>query len=116
MGVDQYTSTHHFVDLPDGGRIELQRDPHDTAGVAMIRQHLHHIARAFKAGDFADPMLVHVQEVPGTTIMAAKRDAVSYSVTDIPGGGAVRIETRDTAALRAVHAFLAFQRREHHAN
>ncbi|MGH7129185.1 MAG: hypothetical protein ACREIV_11505, partial [Planctomycetaceae bacterium] len=26
MGVDQYTSTHFFQPLPDGGRIELQRD------------------------------------------------------------------------------------------
>ncbi|MBL8960168.1 MAG: hypothetical protein JNJ98_09965, partial [Gemmatimonadetes bacterium] len=32
MGVDQYTSTHHFTDLPDGGVIELQRDSVDPAG------------------------------------------------------------------------------------
>src|SRR5271170_8527699 len=37
MGVDQYTSTHHFTDLPDGGRIELERNADDSAGVAMIR-------------------------------------------------------------------------------
>ena len=44
MGVDQYTSTHQFDDLPDGGRIALQRDPADTAGVRTIREHLQHIA------------------------------------------------------------------------
>ena len=36
MGVDQYTSTHRFESLPDGGRIVLRRDPADTAGVAVL--------------------------------------------------------------------------------
>src|SRR5205823_14692901 len=47
MGVDQYTSTHVFDALPDGGRIELQRDADDSAGVAQIRAHLREVARAF---------------------------------------------------------------------
>src|SRR5437764_1314352 len=37
MGVDQFTSTHKFDSFPDGGRIELQRDNDDSAGVAAIR-------------------------------------------------------------------------------
>src|SRR4051812_49278676 len=40
MGVDQYTSTHKFDALPDGGRIELQRNSDDSAGVATIRAHV----------------------------------------------------------------------------
>src|ERR1051325_8166932 len=40
MGVDQYTSVHRFDTLPDGGRIELQRNVDDSAGVAQIRRHL----------------------------------------------------------------------------
>src|SRR5688572_17215815 len=40
MGVDQYTSTHRFDALADGGRIELQRDMDDPAGVRQIREHL----------------------------------------------------------------------------
>jgi hypothetical protein len=50
MGVDQYTSSHQFDDLPEGGRIELQRDSTDTAGVRTIRDHLRHIALAFREG------------------------------------------------------------------
>jgi len=52
MGVDQYTSAHQFEELPDGGRIELQRDSTDSAGVAEIRAHLQSIAKAFAGGDF----------------------------------------------------------------
>src|SRR5919109_4722080 len=49
MGVDQYTSSHTFEALPDGGRIEFVRDVDDSAGVEAIREHLRTIARQFAA-------------------------------------------------------------------
>lgn len=113
MGVDQYTSAHRFEDLPDGGRVVLQRDSSDTAGVQVIRKHLSDIARGFAAGDFRQPGLVHAQEVPGTAEMVARREAIDYLFRPLAGGGEVRIKTRDPRAMKAVHAFLAFQRREH---
>jgi hypothetical protein len=115
MGVDQYTSTHRFDSLPDGGRIELQRDVDDSAGVAQIRQHLRQIAAAFSAGDFTTPGFVHAQHVPGTDVMAALRAAIRYDVHDLPRGAELRITTADPDAVAAVHAFMAFQRQEHHA-
>src|SRR2546425_8898919 len=66
MGVDQYTSVHHFDPLPDGGRIALQRDAADTTGVVTIRAHLRRITGAFAQGDFALPGFVHARAVPGT--------------------------------------------------
>ena len=115
MGVDQYTSTHVFEPLPDGGRVALQRDTADSAGIAQIRQHMQQIAAAFESGDFSLPGFVHAQEVPGTAVMAGKRDAITYSVESLPRGGAVRLRTTDTTAVRAIHEFLAFQRSDHHA-
>lgn len=115
MRVDQYTSTHHFTDLPDGGRIELERNVDDSAGIAMIRHHLHMIAQAFGAGDFSTPMFVHMRDVPGTSTMAAKRSVIQYAVSNLPRGGSLRITTTDPEALAAVHRFLAFQRSDHHA-
>jgi hypothetical protein len=115
MGVDQYTSSHVFEPLPDGGRIVLRRDVPDSAGVAAIRDHMRHIAEQFAAGDFALPGFVHAQEVPGTTVMAARRDRITYTASPVPNGAELRITTTDSAALAAVHEFLAFQLREHHA-
>lgn len=115
MGVNQYTSTHRFDDLPDGGRIELQRDPGDSAGVRTIRAHLRSIAEAFGRGDFSTPMFVHAREVPGTAVMAAKRDAIRYAYSPLPGGGEVRITSGDPEAVRAIHEFLAYQRGDHRA-
>jgi hypothetical protein len=113
MGVDQYTSAHQFEPRGDGGRIVLQRDPADSAGTATIRAHLREIAVHFAAGDFAVPMFVHSQEVPGTRTMAARRSGIRYAFAERPGGGEVRITTRDPAAVAAVHEFLAFQRGDH---
>lgn len=115
MGVDQYTSTHVFDALPDGGRIELQRDMDDAAGVAQIRQHLQEIARAFQDGDFSTPAFVHMKDVPGASVMAERGEAIAYSYGELPRGAEVRIVTSDPEALEAIHAFLAFQREEHHA-
>ena len=115
MGVDQYTSTHHFDALPDGGRIELQRDVDDSAGVAQIRRHLQEITKAFAAGDFSTPAFVHMQDVPGTRVMAVKRGVISYTYRELPRGGEVRIVTQDSAALEAIREFMAFQRQDHRA-
>ena len=115
MGVDQYTARHVFESLPDGGRIELQEAADDTAAVTRIRRHLEEIAKAFSRGDFTAPGLVHEQRVPGTGVMAAKREAISYRMAPLPRGGEVRITSRDPDAIAAVHEFLAFQRREHRA-
>jgi hypothetical protein len=117
MGMMQHTmpAAHHFDDLSDGGRIELQSDTDDTASVAQIRRHLQEIAKAFAAGDFSTPAFVHAQEVPGTKVMAAKRSAITYTYHQLPRGGEVRIVTSDAEALAAIHDFLAFQREDHRA-
>jgi hypothetical protein len=113
MGVNQYTSTHVFDALPNGGRIELQRDVDDSAGVEQIRRHLAHIAEVFDAGDFSTPAFVHLGEVPGASVMAARRDRIEYFYRDLPRGGEVRIVTDDPEAVRAIHEFMAFQREQH---
>lgn len=116
MGVDQYTSAHVFEDLPDGGRIVLDRgDPADSAGIATIRAHMRQIAADFTAGDFSKPFAVHATVVPGTKTMAQRRDRITYEATDRPQGAEVRIRTADARAIAAVHEFLAFQRSDHRA-
>lgn len=116
MGVNQYTSAHVFEDLPDGGRIVLERaDASDTVDITQIRAHMREITAAFRAGDFTRPFEVHAQVVPGTSVLGAKRAAISYEMRDLPRGGEVRIKTADAAAIAAIHEFLAFQRSQHHA-
>ena len=115
MGVDQYTSQHRFESLPDGGRITLRRDSADTAGGARIRAHMQEIAAAFQQGNFDLPGFVHGREVPGTAVMRARRAHITYTPDSASGGGQLRIRSRDSAAIAAIHQFLAFQRRDHRA-
>lgn len=117
MGVDQYTSAHVFEDLPDGGRVVLERDdPSDTAAIRTIRAHMREIEAAFRAGDFSKPFQVHAQQVPGTDVMKERRAAITYEATDRPRGGEVRIRSTDSVAVKAIHEFLQFQRQQHHAS
>ena len=116
MGVDQYTSTHVFDALPHGGRIELQRDVDDPAGVAQIRQHLQEIARAFKAGEFDTPAFVHRQPVPGTSVLGAKRDAITYrairrTVTELPDGVRTVTESDDPRVAAYIKEHVASMER-----
>jgi hypothetical protein len=113
MGVDQYTSTHRFEPLPDGGRISLQRDPDDSAGAARIRRHLQTIASAFAQGNFQLPGFVHDREVPGTGVMAQRRSRITYRAESLPNGGQLRIRSQDPTAVAAIHQFLSFQRQDH---
>ena len=46
------------------------------------------IAAAFGAGDFTVPGFVHAREVPGTSVMAARRGQISYAVESLPRGAA----------------------------
>jgi hypothetical protein len=115
MGVDQYTSQHKFEPLPDGGRIALQRDMRDTAGVYRIRAHMTRIASAFGQGDFTLPGFVHAREVPGTREMRGRRSVIRYTADTVPGGAVVRLKSADSTAIAAIHQFLAFQRHDHRA-
>jgi hypothetical protein len=115
MGVDQYTSTHVFEPLEDGGRIELQRDDADSAGTAQIRSHMREIATRFAAGDFTLPGFVHARDVPGTDVMAKRRSEIAYTVEELPRGAALRLRSSSPDVVRAIHDFLAFQRQDHHA-
>ena len=113
MGVNQYTSSHRFDPLPDGGRIELQRDVVDSIGVAQVRRNLQGIAIAFQQGRFDTPAVVHDMPVPGTAVMAARKGSITYAYRDLPRGGEVRITSHDSVAVAAIHEFLAFQRMDH---
>jgi hypothetical protein len=115
MGFDQRATSHHFTLYQDGGRIEVTvNDPANDADLRAIRAHLPHIAMMFAQGDFDAPMMVHDStNVPGTAVLAARRDKVRYTYAEIPGGGRVDVVTTDAEALAAIHAFLSYQIAEH---
>jgi hypothetical protein len=116
MGVDQYTSAHVFEDLPDGGRILLDRDDaSDSASIVTIRLHMRQIASDFRAGEFVKPFHVHAMTVSGTATMKELRDRIAYEITDRPRGAELRMRSTDSRAVAAIHEFMKFQRSDHRA-
>lgn len=115
MGVDQNMSQHKFDFTPDGGRIELQRTTPDSADVAEIRAHIKRIQHAFATGDFSTPAFVHMRTMPGTAVMAAKKDVIAYTYHELPLGAELRMSTKDSAAKAAINEFMMSQRTDHRA-
>lgn len=115
MGFDQDKTTHHFLLYEDGGAIDVSvKDATDAKNLSAIRTHLTSLPTRFKAGDFSQPAEVHPDKtVEGAADMARLSGVIDYRYEETPLGARVVIETKDAAALRAVHAFLRFQITDH---
>jgi hypothetical protein len=114
MGFDQTKTTHHFTLTKTGGIIQVQtNDPSDTTSRDHIRMHLEHISKAFAQGDFTDPHEVHAETPPGVSEMKASKAQITYQYESTPTGAKVIITTEDPQALKAIHAYLRYQIREH---
>ena len=114
MGFSQTATVHHFLLESDGGRIQVEvKDSSDTSTRDLVRQHLSHVARAFAAGDFDTPALVHARVPPGTDTMRRLKSEITYAYEQTGAGARIRITTNNAEALAAVHAFLRFQIEDH---
>jgi hypothetical protein len=115
MGFDAAKTTHHFLENPSGGTIQVTaNDPADTASREAIQHHLQHIAQRFKEGEFDIPMFVHDQIPRGVPVMKRLKAEISYEYVATDRGGRVEISTKNPEALSAIHDFLGFQIQEHH--
>ena len=114
MGFDQQRTTHHFRLAPDGGRIEVEaNDPADRETKARVVAHLRRIRQQFADGDFSAPLQTHGEQPPGVPALQRLRHRIRYAFESTPGGGRVRLRTRDPEAREAIHEFLRYQIREH---
>jgi hypothetical protein len=116
MGFDQDKIDHHFRPDATGGAIEVEaKDAADTATLAQVRAHLKTIATAFAEGDFSKPLLTHGEQPPGVPVLQRLKSEIAYKYEETPRGGRVRVTTANAEARDAIHVFLDYQVREHHA-
>ena len=114
MGFDHTKTTHHFLLQESGGSIEVTANKsEDVESSEQIRMHLKHIAMMFAEGNFKAPMLIHDQTPPGVPVMQELKGEIKYNYEEIDRGAAVRISTKNPAALNAIYDFLRFQIKEH---
>ena len=114
MGFDQNKIKHAFIVTTNGGEIRISAlDENDIDTIHAIRTHVTEIQHDFSQGDFNKPFFIHDQTVPGTQIMAEKKDLINFSISDIEHGGALTLTTNDVDILDAIKQFMAFQSSEH---
>jgi hypothetical protein len=114
MGFDQNKIMHHFMATSTGGRIMIVAlDSNDSETIEQIKSHVLDIQYEFSQGYFTKPFFIHDQEVPGTDVMAVKKDLIEYSVQDLDSGATLVLTTDDAELLKAIQQFMAFQGSEH---
>jgi hypothetical protein len=114
MGFNQSMIHHHFMTTKTGGEIMIMStNMSDTKTVNEIRSHVKDIQYEFSQGNFTKPFYIHSQNVPGTDIMAIKKNLIQYTVKDIKGGSILILSTNDTELLGAIQQFMNFQSSQH---
>jgi len=113
MPFDLSRSTHVFTPAKYGGTQDVVSKDGDPAQVALIREHLGREARAFADGNYADPAAIHVNEMPGLQELQAGAARIHVTAADLPKGGRIRFETRDSRLVAALHRWFAAQVHDH---
>jgi hypothetical protein len=114
MGFNQSKIMHHFVATPTGGEIIIVAlNSSDAKTTNEIRNHVIEIQKDFSEGNFSKPFFIHAQEVPGTKIMAEKKDLINYSVQQIRNGYMLVLATSDRELIAAIKQFMVFQASQH---
>lgn len=114
MGFNQSMIHHHFMSTTTGGEIMIMSENmSDVQTINEIKNHVKNIQYQFSQGNFTKPFYIHAQIVPGTDIMAAKKDLINYSIKDIDGGSVLILTTNDTQLLNAIQQFMNFQSSQH---
>ena len=114
MGFPHETTKHTFRLLADGGAVEVRATKeNDAETIAAIRAHMKEIAADFTAGNFTKPEEIHAGMPHGVDVMTELAGAVTYRYEELANGARVRIATKDTRGIDAVHRFLRFQIDDH---
>jgi DNA replication protein DnaD len=117
MGFNQNKITHHFVAMPDGGKIIITAlNSTDRQTINQIKNHIPDIQKEFSEGNFTKPFFIHAQEVPRAEIMSEKKDLVKYSIQETNNGSSLLLSTNDKELVDAIKYFMQFQTRQHYGH
>ena len=117
MGFDQNKIMHHFMATSTGGQIMIVAlDSNDSETISQIKTHVVDIQQEFSQGNFTKPFFIHAQEVPGTNVMAEKKDLIEYSIKELDDGAILVLTTQDSELIQAIQQFMEFQGSEHHGH
>jgi hypothetical protein len=114
MGFNQSKIMHNFIATPTVGEIMIvAQNSNDNNTIKQIKNHVVNIQKDFSEGNFTKPFFIHAQQIPGTKLMAERKDLIIYKIRQINNGSILLINTNDKQLLLAIHQFIAFQSTQH---
>ena len=114
MPFDLEQTMHHFRSLDNGGlQTVTAKDPGNEEQIALIQAHLKGEAEKFQRGDFADPVKIHGEEMPGLAELKAWAGQIEIQYLPLPDGAQIRYTTQDPALVMAIHHWFMAQRVDH---
>lgn len=114
MGFSHKKTKHTFRLLEDGGAIEVRvNNPSDEESLMKVRKHLQEISKEFPEGKFDAPFMTHGKMPPGVPVMQRLSKEIKYNFEEIENGARVRLSTKNTEAMKAIHDFMRFQIEDH---
>jgi hypothetical protein len=114
----ELSKTQHIFEMTDNGGVQqvIVKDPSDKEQIALIQEHLQHLATEFRAGDFSTPVSLHGADMPGLKELAAGAARVKIEYAALPNGGQITFTTDDLHLVTAIHRWFGAQLSDHGAD
>jgi hypothetical protein len=106
VGRGRWRQAHRFDDLPAGGRIAVELERDDPAGVAAVRGYVRELARAFGQGKYWLPGFGPAAQGGVGTARAWLR----AEARDLPRGAELVWSSPDSAGVAMIRQFLRLYR------
>lgn len=113
MGFDLDRTRHNFARTPDGGVLTVTSRDGDAAQVNRVRSHLNYQAKAFKRGDWSNPVRIHGADMPGLSALMAARGKLKIQYRTVAGGGRITFASTSKDVTTALHRWFDAQNSDH---
>ena len=98
----------------NGGIMQIVAKSADAKQIKLMQQYLRQTAAEYSKGNFSSTERFHGTDMPGLAQMkAAKTDEIKYQYKAMKNGGQIIFSTEDPQLLKALHAWMDAQVKEH---
>jgi len=114
MPFDLDKTQHIFTKTEIGGIQQVvAKDATDSSQIALIREHLSALAARFGLGDFAGPMRIHGDTMPGVQDLQAGFKNIHFNYRELTNGAEIAYVSTDPKLIAAIHQYFDAQLSDH---
>lgn len=108
-------TVHVFTKNTQGGVQQVKvKDTANVQQIQLIRAHLTKIAHEFKQGNFADPLAIHGEAMPGVkALQQARPKQLNINYQALTDGAEISYSTQHPRLVLAIHQWFDAQLSDH---